>query len=617
MSMRSIVKDSVDQSVVIRIIDSSDGTPETGVEHNSAGIDLWYRREGATQTAIVEAALGALDAAHADGGIEHMGHGYYRLDLPDAAVATGVDGVMVGGTVTGMIVIGCYVPLIEALLTAAGIVNEWESQSQADPSGFHVNVMEWLSQACATPTANGVPEVDLTHIMGTILTEGGAGRLAAAFIKLFDVVAPLLVASDVMRGTDSSLLAANVNVSGGVVEANVEQIMDDVQSATDLKDLVDAGYDPATNKIQGVVLVDTTTANTDMVGTNNALLAANVNVAAGVVESNLKQIDGVAQSMTDLKDFVDAGYDPATNKVEGVKTVDTTTTNTDMVGTNNAALASVCTEARLAELDAGNLPTDIAAVKTDTANIETDTQDIQSRIPAALIGGKMDSDVSNMQNGVVTAAAIATDAVDADAIAADAVAEIQAGLATAANQANIEADTQDIQSRLPAALVGGRMDSDIGNIQNNAITAASINTDAIDADAIAAGAVTEIQAGLSTHSAADVDTVLTGTHGAGSWAPGAVAPTAVQNRQEMDSNSTQLAQIITDIGNLNNISVANILAGVVDGAIDVQEALTDIMSLLSLKGSTVVGNVYSFQKQDGTNKVQQTIAANSVTGVNL
>lgn len=113
MSMREIKKDSTDQSVVIRIIDSSDGTPETAVEHNTAGIDLWYRREGATKTSITEAALAALDSAHNDGGIEHIGDGYYRLDLPDAAVATGANGVMVGGTVTGMIVIGCYVPLVD------------------------------------------------------------------------------------------------------------------------------------------------------------------------------------------------------------------------------------------------------------------------------------------------------------------------------------------------------------------------------------------------------------------------------------------------------------------------------------------------------------------------
>jgi len=110
--MRTIRKGATDQSVVIRIVDSGDGTPETGVVFDTAGIDLWYRREGATKTSITEATLATLDAAHADGGVLHIGDGYYRLDLPDAAVAGGADGVMIGGTVTGMVVIGCYVPLV-------------------------------------------------------------------------------------------------------------------------------------------------------------------------------------------------------------------------------------------------------------------------------------------------------------------------------------------------------------------------------------------------------------------------------------------------------------------------------------------------------------------------
>jgi hypothetical protein len=59
-----------------------------------------------------------------------------------------------------------------------------------------------------------------------------------------------------------------------------------------------------------------------------------------VRQADVTQLAGAVQSLTDLKDFADSGYDPATNKVEGVKLVDTTTINTDMVGTDNAALAS-------------------------------------------------------------------------------------------------------------------------------------------------------------------------------------------------------------------------------------------------------------------------------------
>ncbi len=55
---------------------------------------------------------------------------------------------------------------------------------------------------------------------------------------------------------------------------------------------------------------------------------------------NVTHISGDAQSVTDLKHFADVGYDPATSKVEGVKLVTTTTTNTDMRGTDNAATAA-------------------------------------------------------------------------------------------------------------------------------------------------------------------------------------------------------------------------------------------------------------------------------------
>lgn len=111
--MRQVPAGSTDVSVTIRIVDASDGTPETGVEHNTSGIDLWYRRDGEAKVSITEAALSALTDAHSDGGIEHIGDGYYRLDLPDAAVASGADFVTIGGTVTGMVVIGTELQLVE------------------------------------------------------------------------------------------------------------------------------------------------------------------------------------------------------------------------------------------------------------------------------------------------------------------------------------------------------------------------------------------------------------------------------------------------------------------------------------------------------------------------
>lgn len=155
-------------------------------------------------------------------------------------------------------------------------------------------------------------------------------------------------------------------------------------------------------------------------------------------------------------------------------------------------------------------------------------------------------------SGAITAASIATGAIDADALATDAVTEIWAGstaptaatiadavwdedatahqtqgtfgqaigdpaadtntiykavvtdatgatvgadvVAVKAETASVQSDTNDIQARLPAALVSGRMDSSIG----------AMATDVITSTALAASAVTEIQTGLSTLDAAGV-----------------------------------------------------------------------------------------------------------------
>jgi len=96
-------------------------------------------------------------------------------------------------------------------------------------------------------------------------------------------------------------------------------------------------------------------------------------------------------------------YDQTTDSLEAIR--DTAPLGTAMRGTDNAALASVCTEARLAELDAANLPTDVVGVKTDTAAILVDTgTTLDGRIPAALSGaGNMKADALAV-DGSTTAA---------------------------------------------------------------------------------------------------------------------------------------------------------------------------------------------------------------------
>jgi len=114
MSGRAIKKATANVSSVVRIIDSTDGTPETGVTSATGGLAFNYRREGAVAVAITALNdLSALTDAHTDGGILHIGDGYYRVDFQDAAFATGANGVLLTGTATGMVVIGTYHMLVD------------------------------------------------------------------------------------------------------------------------------------------------------------------------------------------------------------------------------------------------------------------------------------------------------------------------------------------------------------------------------------------------------------------------------------------------------------------------------------------------------------------------
>lgn len=250
--MRAIKKGSVDQSVVIRIVDSTDGTPETAVEHNTSGIDLWYRREGATKASITEAALAALDTAHTDGGIEHIGDGYYRLDLPDGAVASGANGVMVGGTVTGMVVIGCYVPLVDY-----------------DPTDAVRLGLAALPAAVANATGG----------FGGFVIRGGTAQAGTAATIQLDAAA---------SSVDDFYNGIKARIVGGTGSGQERQILDYV-GATKTATIYIAG--PPAQGAPWVTTVDSTSVF-ELAPESIVPVAINVG-AGGVVDANLEKINGV------------------------------------------------------------------------------------------------------------------------------------------------------------------------------------------------------------------------------------------------------------------------------------------------------------------------------------
>src|SRR3990172_367409 len=92
---------SVSMEVVLRA--TADGTEMTGKV--AADMTASYLRQGGTRTAISPSDLAAVNSAHRSGGVKEVDatnmKGLYRLDVPDAALATGADWVIISVFVAG------------------------------------------------------------------------------------------------------------------------------------------------------------------------------------------------------------------------------------------------------------------------------------------------------------------------------------------------------------------------------------------------------------------------------------------------------------------------------------------------------------------------------------
>lgn len=101
MAKLAIKKASTDVTVYLFIQASNvtTGAGLTGLTFETANLVASYVRPGAARAAITLATLAAADSAHSDGGFKEVDAtnmpGIYRLDLPDAVCATGVNSVVV------------------------------------------------------------------------------------------------------------------------------------------------------------------------------------------------------------------------------------------------------------------------------------------------------------------------------------------------------------------------------------------------------------------------------------------------------------------------------------------------------------------------------------------
>lgn len=301
----------------VALIDDTDfKTREESVVYNQSGLDLLWNfitSAGAfTQTAVTPTDTGG------DYDWVNQGNGMYTIEIPAS-----------GG---------------------ASINNDTEGYGWF--SGFATGILPWSGpiigfRAAALNNAlcdgGDNLEVDLTHIMNTILTEGGAGRLKAAFVKLFDVATPTLVASSVMRGTDGANTtvpdAAGTAPTASEIQTEMEEngaslldtIRDDLANATDglgaLKDLIDA--------VQTEV---------DKIGTIPALDGGGQTIGAAIAkladDNGGADFDAGTDSLQEIRDRGDAAWAGAPEACSGTLTVQTADTVFNLTATSGTLWAS-------------------------------------------------------------------------------------------------------------------------------------------------------------------------------------------------------------------------------------------------------------------------------------
>ncbi len=112
---REIRRNSTAKSVVVQIEDVSTDLPAVSVGDATTGLVMKYYRLGTQQfdVSIPPVSITNLSSGHNPGGIKHIANGWYRIDVPDAALVTGADGVLILVTVAGMRSDGAYISLVD------------------------------------------------------------------------------------------------------------------------------------------------------------------------------------------------------------------------------------------------------------------------------------------------------------------------------------------------------------------------------------------------------------------------------------------------------------------------------------------------------------------------
>lgn len=309
-----------------RFVDSTDGnTEETGLTIANTDIKIW--KEGATTL-----------ASKNSGGATHIANGNYYAVL-DATDTDTLGKLEVHVHVSGALSVLRTFMVVPAMIYDSLVLGTDDLDTNVTKmNNVSASAITTIKAVQGLATDGVVPTVtNLTNLpAGRVIPAGDIGDFPedhASVVLRFNTVG-ITMAPITLAGTPAlSVYKDSTTESTAGVTLTVDY---DSRTGTHhvlIDTSADAFYE--VGKSYTVVITTGTVSGVSVVGS----VVGSFSIENRFQEVDLVKIGASAQSATDLKDFADDGYDPSTNKVQGVVLTDTTTTVTNQVTANTTAIS--------------------------------------------------------------------------------------------------------------------------------------------------------------------------------------------------------------------------------------------------------------------------------------
>lgn len=356
-----VLKGKTDLTVYIFVPDSSStvGAGLTGLTYNAAGLVASYVRPLGSRVAITLATQ-TVTGAHSDGGFVEVDAtnmpGVYRLDLPDAVVASGVDSAVVqlkGATNMPPVT-------LELQLTAANLQDGVRAGLTALPNA-------------AADAAGGLPISD-------------AGGLDLDAIKTRVDLVPVPIWS----GTLSAVAASSITFPGGYGIDTQAQIVVELLSGTNAAGRSRYATYSGTGNVWTVDKAWNADSETTPSGTVTArAFSVPAEPATNLPRVDVRQVGGTAQTAGDLAALVTT-VDTVVDRIEvDTQDLQSRTPSALVGGRMDASVGAMAANVMTAAAAAADLTTELQSGLATAANLAT-------------VAGYIDTEIATLVTGVAS-----------------------------------------------------------------------------------------------------------------------------------------------------------------------------------------------------------------------